>query len=382
MEVLHRGFDGLDVAFEGQIGADLCSALEDAKAYASLSRKPTCLPWNGLVLLVAESGVRGGYRFRADIGQFGGTWMFKAPNGKDKWGVRVSCSSLQLALFGLEETKHYLYDTLDALGIHLDGGGESIGRVDFAVDILAPDFDLAAEDFVMHSNTGWAQEGELVVPRVNGKSDRITSVTVGKMPGRQVIVYDKRAEIIAKRKFAWWEIWDTYRAENENPPLVRENAGQSRAWRVEARAGKRHLKDKWAITKWSDLEARCGDMIADTMCAVRHVIPSSDSNRSRWSTSKLWEIAQSEMSNELLGMRSFADVELVKEIQRAVFCDMMLKQSLGLVVTQGAVRGIDFDRLPNFAHWLGNTMARTISERALEFAPRFAAAKARYRVAD
>ncbi|NVE94887.1 hypothetical protein [Altererythrobacter lutimaris] len=382
MEILHRGFDALDVSFEAQIGSKLCDALEDAKANALVSRKPTCLPWNGLKLLVAESGVRGGYRYRADIGQFGGTWMFKAPSEKDPWGVRVSCSSLQLALFGLEETKRHLYETLSALGMHLGGGGESIGRVDFAVDILAPEFELAVENFVMHSNTGWAQEGEFVVPRVNGKSDRVTSVTVGKMPGRQVIVYDKRAEIIGKRKFAWWEIWDASRSENGKAPLAREDATQSRIWRIEARAGKRHLKEKWAITSWTDLETRCGDMFADTMEAVRHVDPTSDSNRSRWPTSELWRIAQSQVNDSLLGVRSFADADQVKEIQRAEFCDLMLKQTLGLVVTQAAVRGVLIERLPDFASWLGNTLARTISERQVEFAARLDAAKARYRIED
>ena len=36
------------------------------------------------------------------------------------------------------------------------------------------------------------------------------SITLGKNPNRQIIVYDKRGEVIAKRNPAWFEFWDIH----------------------------------------------------------------------------------------------------------------------------------------------------------------------------
>ena len=58
MDVLYRGFDGLDVSFVGQIGHDLCEALEEAKHKAQETRQGSLLEWKGVRMLVSESGAR------------------------------------------------------------------------------------------------------------------------------------------------------------------------------------------------------------------------------------------------------------------------------------------------------------------------------------
>jgi hypothetical protein len=87
----------------------------------------------------------------------------------------------------------------------------SIGRADFCIDILAPDFELTPDQVVIHSHSNrsvyLSQPSDL---SSNGKSGRFTSVTAGKMPGRQVIIYDKRREVIDKNKPLWWDIWNAF----------------------------------------------------------------------------------------------------------------------------------------------------------------------------
>src|SRR5687767_9467875 len=100
MELLYRGFDGLDLSFQGQISAALCTELEAAKEHAQASHAPALVQWNGVNMEVFESGSRGGYAFTASTGRFGATWFFKKPNARDPWGVRVSCASFNLALHG------------------------------------------------------------------------------------------------------------------------------------------------------------------------------------------------------------------------------------------------------------------------------------------
>lgn len=72
----------------------------------------------------------------------------------------------------------------------------------YALDFLVPGFILSPENFVMHANARRADHIVYRAMQVNERSGRVTYGTVGKMPGRQVIVYDKRAEITAKRKVA------------------------------------------------------------------------------------------------------------------------------------------------------------------------------------
>jgi hypothetical protein len=97
--------------------------------------------------------------------------------------------------------------------------GVSIGRVDYAIDILHPSFVLDSRNFVVWGRTKIGTHEDLSEQRSAGRSGRFTSVTVGKMPGRQVIVYDKREEVLTKRKLEWPFIWDKTLTDLGHPPL-------------------------------------------------------------------------------------------------------------------------------------------------------------------
>ena len=85
MKVLYRGFDGLDVAFQGRVPFELVSDLEEAKDRAVKEKQAAMLDYRGIRMFVAETGARGGYAFRCDTGPDGATWFFKRPSPGDPW---------------------------------------------------------------------------------------------------------------------------------------------------------------------------------------------------------------------------------------------------------------------------------------------------------
>lgn len=376
MKTLHRGLDGLDVSFMGQIDAQFVQVLESAKEQAQRSHRPTTIDWKGVRLLVLESGAHGGYAFAASTGPFGATWFFKKPNARDPWGVRASCNSFNLAINGLGGARSALCDTLQLLGIHVES--ESIARVDYAVDFLAPDFELCPERFVMHSNANRSDHIEHPEISANGRSGRVTSVTVGKMPGRQVIVYDKRAEVIAKNKEGWWVIWNGSLAAAGLPSLNKATPTESRVWRVELRAGKHHLKERWGIRTWADLDSRFGDLIAATLDSVRYTLPTPDRNRSRWPESELWNCVRRETEDDLFEMRLYADPEQVKLVEKESHDRLLASQMTGLLLARAALSDICGDNLPSYARATGEEMARNLTQRRSHFEVKLHRVRQRY----
>ena len=378
MTPIYRGFDGLDVSFAGHIPSEFAVILEDAKQHAQNASIETCLRHAGIAMMVAGTGARGGYAYRVSTGRTGATWFFKKPNTGDPWGVRVSCSSFVLAERGLNSTIASLYLTMEQLGIRLTKLPESISRVDFAVDIIAPTFELIPQNFVMHSNTNRADYFSADEITTNGKSGQYTSVTIGKMPGRQLIVYDKRAEVIAKKKFAWFEIWNANCDELGVARLDFQDSSHSRVWRTEIRAGKKHLKDRWNIRTWADLYARFGDLVSDAAEAVRLTQPIDDKNRSRWPNSEFWALAKMALEDDLFDMRNFCPPDTVKRVDKEAHRRLLAQQGLGLLITQAAISGITIDDLANFARSFGESSAHEIESNLARMEIRLAKSAMRY----
>ena len=107
------------------------------------------------------------------------------------------------------------------------------------------------------------------------------SVTIGKMPGRQIIVYDKRREAIDKRKPHWFKVWG-----------INPNDRTKQVWRVKLHAGKAHLRDGWNMRTFADVEAAIGDVFKTALEDVRYVDGhQTDSNVSRQTPHPLWRQA-------------------------------------------------------------------------------------------
>ena len=225
-QILHRGFDTLALSVQANIPSALFDHLDAERDRAEKDGKDVLIDCNGIRFHLKPHGSPG-YRFIASGGQFGATWFFKKPNDRDKWGIRVSFGSFYLAYFGLAAAREHLDSTLRQLGVRFGEQDVSIGRVDFCIDVLAPGFELAPENFVMHSNANRRDFLTAEDMRINGKSGRITSVTVGGPRNRQVIIYDKRREITASGKGHWWSIWNHTLKRRGLPELDPKNPSNS-----------------------------------------------------------------------------------------------------------------------------------------------------------
>ena len=409
MTILHKGFDTIALSIKATLTPEFLAHLESEQSRAKTDNAPVLCTYRDVDFHLKHHG-GAGYKFLLDGGADGASWAFKRPHPKDPWGIRISIGSRFLALNGLGRAKAHVEDTLAAWGIRFQAEDVSIARVDFCVDVFAPDFILQPDHFVMHSGTGRRDHLTDTEKSVNGKSGRTTSVTLGKMPNRQVIVYDKRAEVIARSKTYWWAIWnDTLR--RHGLPLLRYDtlrreihAGPSspilsyiekpaayiayidaidpaisRVWRIEFRAGKDYLKDTWGIRTWGQLFDLFGDLVRHTGDVVRYTAPNDDPNRSRWPNHLIWETVVAEMNDDLLEMRSGADPNPMKEVHKETHISLIMRQVFGSHITLAALHGVEDEDLSKFLDTTVNGLKDMAQAEPEDTAKKLQSAKDRYR---
>lgn len=379
MIVVHKGFDGLDVAFEARITHELNEKLSDAKEYAEKVRGDVLLEHNGIQMTVGQSGMKGGYRYSCDTGPLGAKWFFKKPTSRDPWGIRASVKSLTLAKYGMGWARHYLHDTLGALGTEVPPDKVSLGRVDYAVDLLVPSFELIPDHVISHARAN--RKGHWKDDEVNeqGRSRRYTSVTVGKNPSRQVIIYDKREEVLKKpNKVVWWEVWNEHLRKIGLPALDRMDADTSRIWRVELRGYKEHLKKRWQIRTWEDFDTRGGDMFRQMLETMRHTVPTADTNRSRWPVSPLWQRITEEVTKELAELTCDVPPQRFREVIAEKQKDILLGQFLGLGVSMAGLERLPADRFEAHLKDVVQQALKRSKEHRIPLSRRLEVARERY----
>lgn len=378
MTILHRGFDTLTLAIQANIPVELFDHLDTERERAEQERQDVLIDYNGVELHLKSHGGNG-YRFIASGGAYGATWFFKKPNPKDAWGIRVNFGSTFLAVNGLGAARAHLERVLSQLGVRYGVNDVSISRADFCVDILAPQFELNPEQFVMHSSAGRRDFIKETDKAVHGRSGRTTSVTVGSIRNRQVIIYDKRAELIHSGKAHWWEIWNSGLRKRDLPQLDSKDPETSRVWRVEFRAGKDLLKDRWNIRTWAQFFDRFGDLCRESGEVVRYTAPDgTDVNRARWPNHLLWELACAEMNGDLMEMRSGCDPNPLKEVHKEQQIAMILRNILGCSTTLAALNGVQFQDLPCFFKSTADELVHKVALHPEKSAKQLEDAKNRY----
>lgn len=380
MKVIHRGFDKLELSIEATIPPELFEHLNREKELAEDEGKPRPITYGGVDLDLQPHGIPG-YRFQLSGGHMDMIWFFKKPNARDPWGVRISVGALMLATQGLGYVRDRINKTLERLGIRFGPHQVSISRADFCVDFLAPSFELDPENFVIHSHSNRA---DYLVPeettRSNGKSGQFTSVTVGKMPGRQATIYDKRRQVIETKKPIWWEIWNANLRAKGLPVLDSSDKENSRVWRVEMRAGKRLLKDRWNIRTWEQFDALFGDVIAEAFEKIRYCLPvANDTNRARWPNQEIWELALSEVSGDLIEMRSYVEPSKIKYVHKQEHIRIIMALLTGNAITLAALEGIESEDLQNHADKLADRLRHSFQADPERAANKLGEAKGRYR---
>ncbi|MEP3037032.1 MAG: hypothetical protein ABJO67_22115, partial [Pseudoruegeria sp.] len=144
----------------------------------------------------------------------------------------------------------------------------------------------------MHSRSSRRSFDLITDIETNGHSSRTTSVTVGKMPNRQAILYDKREEVLARGKIEWPAIWAKTLYGTHAKPLDLSNRKMAQIWRIEIRVAKRHLKDVWGIKGWESFYSLLPDVFGSLLQGIRYCVPTTDENRSRWPTHPMWSVVK------------------------------------------------------------------------------------------
>jgi hypothetical protein len=376
-EILHAGFDGLKFTLQADIPPAFRAKLVDAKAHAVKTNRDCVLETGGISLAVRRSG---GSAFSAHTGEYGAEWYFLDPENRppSNPGITVDFRAFLLATGGLAAAQAYFETHMAAFGVEYVETQLRVSRVDFAIDILAPWFEPDREALVSPPGTHADEYTGICETETHSTGARVTGLRAGAVSNRQLAIYDKRAEIIAKGKTGWLEIWNLNRALVNNPPLDLEDPNQSRVWRFELRLGSKQLRGKWLIKNWADLNAKIGDAFANFTDSIRYTIPQNDSNRSRWPVHELWQAVTKTVAQELSTMRSGAEPATVKTANREAHKRMLDGLILGLMVSRAAAERADIENFDSFLQRQSRHLRRLSKAHPVPIGERLAKAKGRY----
>lgn len=336
-KLVHAGFDTLDIAIQGALPAESLAQLETARDEAA-DRQEAVLITLGpekVAMHVSGNGMRGGYAFVTDTGPVGCKWFFKKNHDAAQWNIFVSPRATALLAHGYHGTRDRIWEELANMGAEVMD--HSINRVDFAMDFQTSGFELSLGQFVAHAHTKvrphWGEvkaASDSNQPSAVMRGRRLESVTIGKMPGRQIIVYDKRREAIERNKLFWFRAWGLERTERD-----------VQVWRVEIRAGKKELKTRWNMRRCDDLEANIGDVFSNALNDVRYIADyQSDSNVTRQHLHPLWTAAQTAAEQQLVNYRSGLLPGQIIYIERAHAADQYTSLIIGNAIGYGVARGL------------------------------------------
>ena len=360
---LYAGFDTIEVAFMGALPHDALTLMAETKKEAiALQDKQLITIGPGEVEgFIIEKGLKGGYAFMFDTGPLGELWTFKDNADPSQWNISVKVHASALACHSYQETKDRIFGRLKDMGCIF--GTESVRRIDFAMDFLMPKtFELNHEQFVAHNRAKISpyygekaktpQEDENS-PSCVFRGRKTESVTIGKMPGRQVIVYDKRKAAIAKRALFWFKVWGLY-----------PKAPDLNVWRVELRAGKKELKDKWGLRTFKDLENGIGDAFSDAAEKIRYLDDfQSDANVTRQRLHPIWMAVHKCLEQDLMKYRSGLVPGQVRDVYFDQHVETRLQQMMGSIAALASAFELSEEEIKeSFSHQIAQTVSNRIND--------------------
>lgn len=319
MKIVHSGFDSLYFSIRGALSPASIESFERLKDQAinDGGDVPFNLPNEPNRYVLRPTGKRGGYTYVINTGLVGSTIAFKASLSRDQHNAFVEVSSALLLAIGWKDAVEQALYHVKAFGFHVIE--VSINRADYCIDVLDAQVDIDPRDFIAHSRVKKSCYYESasvanhvgmcsshVEVRTVSQSDRIASITLGKMPGRQVIVYNKRAEVIERRKFYWFDAWGINRWDDTRT-----------VHRVEVRAGKQHLLKK-GVRTLDDFEYHIGAVLYDAVRAIRWVeLSTKDANVTRAPLHPVWEALRTHMNDALAPYSSPLNEGVITELMRS-----------------------------------------------------------------
>jgi len=221
MKLIHQGFDSLYVSFQGFFPENIRRELEEGKLKAQDSRNPSLvlLGEKEIKVLVHPTGANG-YEFIFETGLDREKWLVANNRKSDKWNIYIQIRSLSLVTHGYEGSKKNILQLLNdvkAQGALEDFSLlERVSRFDYCFDFISDSFSINPKCICAHSNTKRQFIGG---NRLISKNKDIETVMIGKLPNRQIIIYDKTKEIIAHNNKHWLKIWGFTEKELKNKKI-------------------------------------------------------------------------------------------------------------------------------------------------------------------
>ena len=340
MKIVHSGFDSLYFSIQGALSEKALKRYEGLKSLAIRHKANELFQVDGRPARyqMQPNGKKGGYTYLIDTGLVGSTLCFKTNLSRDQHNGFAEISSACLLAHGWKAAVKQTLDHVKALGFHVVS--ISMNRVDYSIDFLDASIELEPRDFIAHSRVkkrvyhNPVKVMDHVEMRSVAQSDHVKSVTLGTMPGRQVIVYDKRAEVIEKRKFYWFDVWGIDRHDRTRT-----------VHRVEVRAGKTHLMANRVRTP-EDFEAHIGLVLTEAVEAIRWIKrPTTDRNVSRAPLHPLWEGVITHMTHAMAPYKAPIEEEVITLRMRENKELEYRQQHTGLLGGYLGVKGVSPDNM-------------------------------------
>lgn len=360
-QVLYSGYDTLDIAFSGAFPHTVLESLEAARSDAESFEKeqPAQIGPDNVPVLVKPNGRRGGFRYVFDNGPTGAIFAAKKNTDPKQWNLFVSVRALRLLTLGYTGTKEWLHETLAAMGFQITE--ISVNRIDFAVDILAPTFKLDIANFIAPAQAKarpyWSKENsienEVNAPKSVLRGRHFESVTIGTMPNRQVIVYDKRRAALDKRELYWFDAWGL----DKNDPAAQ-------VWRIELRAGRDALTKLSIKRPFESIDAVAKDFFIKASEEIRYLDGSSEQkNISRVPSHAMWTLLQDTLANLPINPTPPLMEVRALEMLRRQRIDMATKQGFGNLINALVLRGISPDEITkNFKQLIEEKIAEYLRD--------------------
>ncbi len=352
MQILRAGVDSLYVAINGTVPVELLAALAAAKAQAAADCRECPIEFaNGAIkTMVPATGQAGGYAFVFDTGPLGARFACKETSDKAGWNFFIKPHATAFLTLGFGAVCHKITETFAKLGGIINE--ISLNRIDYAIDIRADAFTLDLARFIAHPRAKvrprWGVT-DAHHPSAVLAGRRLESVTIGKSPGKQVIVYDKTAEVRARQHFHWFEAW-----------CLNAEDRFARVWRVELRLFRNELKRVRRIKGFADLKSGLPPALCSLMQHVRYVAEGeTDRNVSRRQEDPIWQLARQHVETaDLLGGIGDLPPDRLVEITLAMKIDCHRKLISGNAAALAAVMELDD---PTVERWLPNIVGDAIS---------------------
>ena len=342
LPIIYSGFDTLELSYRTLLPREFLGALRAMQLTAKAENRATPMNFDGFELFVEPSGGQGGYAYRAHTGPLGAIWKFRETTAKSQWSAHVKFRAYGLAVNGPLKMKEKADSFLRKLGCQFESIDVRIPRADYAIDILLDNFYLDTDNFVFHARSKVSEHIERI--RVG---DLFTYARFGRMPGKQLCIYDKSGAVLETNDSLWKEFYSEFARQRLG--LLIDDFAELKIWRFELRAGENFLDTKIKPRTWDLFAQKVHGIYSCLAHSFKLKTPRPDENRTRWPLDPIWDAVLAEVESLNFNQQTAEFSVALRNKLRQEYSDGLNKQLVGLLLSSAASEGIDPRDFSQFA---------------------------------